>query len=645
LIRAAVCTAQTAAASHPPLSFVLRGRIQSGCNAIQSGFSFHFSHSNAGRHMPTVPFNPAEATLQACWQRRRSFTLLDLDFDGGRRLLATIAALLRDPDRPGRLHYVAVMDELPDADSVARLAAATPGAAQLHQAWPPRVPGFHRLILADGRLSLTLAAGDLAANLPQLDLAFDACYCRAADATPALVLWLGRLAAPQAHLAVDARRCGAMPPAALREAIARAGFAECEASCAPAAPHDWTFRFAPRRTRRPDPAACRAIAEKRAIVIGAGLAGTAACHRLSARGWRCILIEQHAAPARQASGNAAGIFMPVLSKDDNPLSRLTRAAYLFALHLWDGLGGVGRALPGQACGVLQLARSDAAPGMPGAWDYPPDFVRWRDGADAGAALRQRVAGGWWFPAAGWLHPAAVCEAMLAACGDRLQAMYGHQAAQLMPADDDQWDVLDASGRSIARAPVVILANGMQAAQFAQAADLPLTAVRGQVTHLPAQAADLPFVLCGDAYLTPAAHGIASLGATYDADADASLRLDSQLENIRHLQQMLPDWRPPAPAALDGRVGFRCVTADRLPLVGALADPAQLAGSGDTRLRDMPRLPGLHGLLGYGSRGLIWSPLAAELLAAQLEGEPLPLPRDLAALLDPARFALKRRRRA
>ena len=59
-----------------------------------------------------------------------------------------------------------------------------------------------------------------------------------------------------------------------------------------------------------------------------------------------------------------------------------------------------------------------------------------------------------------------------------------------------------------------------------------------------------------------------------------------------------------------------------------------------RLTDVPRWPGLHGLLGYASRGLIWAPLAAELLAAQLGGEPLPIESSLAQALDPGRFLLK-----
>ncbi|HEY4071545.1 MAG TPA: FAD-dependent 5-carboxymethylaminomethyl-2-thiouridine(34) oxidoreductase MnmC [Herbaspirillum sp.] len=629
--------------------------------------------------MPTVQVDPALAMLQQRRREQASVTLLDLDFGDGLRLLTVAAALLREPNASTgvpRVHYVAVIEAWPDAGfetPAASLAAEEDNAAfkqfcaQLRNAWLPRVPGFQRLVLADGRLLLTLVSGTVENNLPQLTLNFDVCYCRIAEATSTVIRWLGRLAAPRATLAMDAAMDaghvdgGASNLNRIDKEIAQAGFVESETT----ADHR-LFQFAPRHShlhvhlaQAADTATDKPASEKHAIVIGGGLAGAAACHRLSARGWRCTLIEQEAKPAQQASGNAAGIFMPMLSQDDNPLSRLTRAAYLFALPLWEELGGIGRALPGQVCGVLQLARSDAAVAeftkseasaeRRTPWPYPSDFARWLDSAEAAIrlGLQQRVAGGWWFPRAGWLHPAAVCEAMLAACGDRLQVLYRRQAERLTH-DGRHWHVFDADGSVIANAPVVILANGVQATHFGQAAHLPLSAIRGQVTHLPADAADMPFVVCGDAYLTPAANGIASLGATYgrDDDSDASLRLEDHQENVRRLQQMLPDWRlPPDLEGLDGRVGFRCVAADRLPLVGGLPDLErfQANGNGDMRLQDMPRLPGLYGLLAYGSRGLIWSPLAAELLAAQLNGEPLPLPRNLTALLDPARFALKQRR--
>lgn len=45
--------------------------------------------------------------------------------------------------------------------------------------------------------------------------------------------------------------------------------------------------------------------------------------------------------------------------------------------------------------------------------------------------------------------------------------------------------------------------------------------------------------------------------------------------------------------------------------------------------------------GHGSRGLAYTPLAAEFLAALLQGEPWPLERSLANALHPARFLIRR----
>jgi tRNA 5-methylaminomethyl-2-thiouridine biosynthesis bifunctional protein len=53
---------------------------------------------------------------------------------------------------------------------------------------------------------------------------------------------------------------------------------------------------------------------------------------------------------------------------------------------------------------------------------------------------------------------------------------------------------------------------------------------------------------------------------------------------------------------------------------------------------------LHVLLGLSARGMVWAPLAAELLASQLAGEPLPVERDLVRTVDPARFHLRALRR-
>ncbi|WP_020653725.1 FAD-dependent 5-carboxymethylaminomethyl-2-thiouridine(34) oxidoreductase MnmC [Massilia niastensis] len=535
------------------------------------------------------------------WRGRERYTVFDAAYGDGSGTRALFEAWRADPQRPARLHVVALADGL--------------------------LPGFHRIPQDAPGLTLDLLAAPLAAALAQLDARLD-CIRLHGVAEPGAsfarpLARLTALGAPLASTGLDDEQ---------RAALQAQGFVFDGDGAV----------FASRKPRLP----LTPTPARRALVIGAGLAGSAAAARLCARGWQVTLLERHARPAMGASGNLAGIFMPLLSRDDNIPTRLTRAAYLYALRAWEQLGGIGRAIDGQACGVLQLARDAGHAAVSRAiaaeGGTPPDFARWLEREEAQALLGLPAPdGGWLFPQGGWARPGSVCDAMLASCGERLVQRFGVGNVGLERADGE-WLARGAEGALLGQAPTVVLANGVGARQTAQAATLPLAALRGQVTHLDAASLPrLPVVLCREAYLTPAAHGVCCAGATYDLDDDPALRSASQEENIERLRALVSDPGAAAGAPLAGRVGFRCVAPDRLPLVGRLPD---FAAAGSTeRLRDVPRHPGLHALLGYASRGLTWAPLAAELLAAQLEGEPLPLETSLADALDPARFVLRARR--
>jgi tRNA 5-methylaminomethyl-2-thiouridine biosynthesis bifunctional protein len=557
--------------------------------------------------------------------------VLDTDFGLGERFMTAWRESARQGGLQGKLHYLAVVAQVPPAAQIAD--------ALLRSLWPLNVPGLHRILLDDGRVTLDLLAGALDAVLPQIDARVDAFHVAATPAlsASALARGLARLAVPGANLRAEA------PDEALVWALTASGFV-CQTI---EGTHDVGAVY---QSRKPQPAAPPEPV-RRAIVIGAGLAGSSACHRLCANGWQVTLIERHAEPAQEASGNLAGIFMPLLSKDDNIPTRLSRAAYLFSLREWQRLGGVGAAFEGQRCGVLQLAR-DAAHAkvqrdVVEAWNYPPEYARWLDAGAAGELLGAATPdGGWLFELGGWVRPSSLCEAMLLACGDHLLRVFCAEALDLRRVDGE-WQVRGRDGELLAQAPTVVLANGTNAVSVAQAAELPLSALRGQVTHLAGQGApQLSLVVCREAYVTPPASGIVCAGATYDNDSDPSLRAASQLENLTRLAEIVPGDAVAALAAsapLAGRVGFRCAAPDRLPLAGALPDYPS-AGRLE-RLRDVPRHPGLHCLLGYASRGLIWAPLMAELLVAQLENAPPPLEATLVEALDPGRFLLKQRRRS
>jgi tRNA 5-methylaminomethyl-2-thiouridine biosynthesis bifunctional protein len=125
------------------------------------------------------------------------------------------------------------------------------------------------------------------------------------------------------------------------------------------------------------------------------------------------------------------------------------------------------------------------------------------------------------------------------------------------------------------------------------------------------------VLRGGMVLPPV-EGICVVGASYDIDDDdASPRAESDQGNLERLERILAT--KVHIAKFENRVGFRSVTPDRLPVVGKLGE-------------------GVYGAFAYGSRGLVWAALAAELIAAELEGEPLPLEGKLADALSPRRFA-------
>jgi tRNA 5-methylaminomethyl-2-thiouridine biosynthesis bifunctional protein len=546
--------------------------------------------------------------------------VLDTDWSGERFAAARAQG--------GRLHYIAIAAALPAAAQIAD--------AELRAAWPLNVPGFDRVILSDD-VTLDLLVGAVDVVLPQVTARVNEFHL-AGGVSPAWARTFAKLATQGATLHARAA------DEALVWALTAAGFV-CRLI------DGGSDIAAVYRSRRPQPAVA-AEPVRRAVVIGAGLAGSSAAQRLCARGWQVTLIERHAQPAQEASGNLAGIFMPLLSKDDNIPTRLSRAAYLFALREWRRLGGVGRAFEGQDCGVLQLARDERHAGVQqealATWNYPHEYARWADAQEASALIGAATPhGGWLFEQGGWARPSSLCEAMLAACGDRLQRVFCTEAVNLQRVEGE-WQVRSADGTLIAQAPTAILASGAAANSIAQAAELPLSKLRGQVTHLTEDAGPplLPLVVCREAYFTPPSNGIVCAGATYDNDDDPQLRASSQLENLTRLAEIIPGDDVAAlahRAPLSGRVGFRSAAPDRLPLAGAVPDYPN-AGRLEF-LSDVPRHQGLHCLLGYASRGLIWAPLMAELLVAQLEGTPPPLEASLVEALDPARFLLKQRRRS
>jgi tRNA 5-methylaminomethyl-2-thiouridine biosynthesis bifunctional protein len=174
----------------------------------------------------------------------------------------------------------------------------------------------------------------------------------------------------------------------------------------------------------------------------------------------------------------------------------------------------------------------------------------------------------------------------------------------------------------------VLANGIDTPRLVPA--VPVRIGRGLVSHLPeASVPQFNIVATRNGYVTPAVDGIHCAGATLDADdTDPNPRLADHRENLQRLDAILPGYgKDLDPETLAGRVGFRPMSPDRLPIVG----PVVAADD-------------LWVINGFGARGLVWASLCAELLASQIAGDPLPVEGELVHALAMSRFDDRRTRR-
>ena len=390
---------------------------------------------------------------------------------------------------------------------------------------------------------------------------------------------------------------------------------------------------------------------KHIAIIGGGLAGCTSANALARRGYRVTLIEKETALAAAASGNSQGVLYTKLSAQAGALNRFALASYLFALDFYRPLIEDDPAL-GDFCGVLQYANDDAQwQQLQQAFSQQQEWLQFVDAQQASALAGFDIEyAALWFSRAGWLAPAKICERL--AQREAIEIRTQCQVNALIDIDD-KWQIECARETIVADA--VVIANAHTANSFVQTAHLPLKAIRGQITELPAKylRAKPRAVICASGYIAPTTTG-AHIGATFDVHSndigDCAVRADDHRRNLDTMQSMLPNLLAQAPAAntLEGRVGYRCTTPDYLPIAGAVsvaetmrARYARLAKNANARATEPGSYwPGLYINVGHGSRGLTSTPLCAELLAATIAGEPPPLPRDLVQSLAPARFLLR-----
>ncbi len=614
-----------------------------------------------------------EAAQPAVWRGAARWAVLETGFGhDGLHFFATWAAWRQQAQRPARLFYTAVMATPPEAQaligSAARFADLAPRAAELAAQWHGLVPGVHRLRLDGGRVQLTLAIGDVQPLLTDITGEYDSIFLDRfePDSDWGSLHTLKSVARLARH---GTRVAAAYGDDALRERLAACGFnvgADTD-------PRALRATYAPRwtpRSRRDAFAPPVVTQPARCAVVGAGLAGAAVARALAQRGWQVTVLDR-TAPAAGASGLPAGVVAAHVSPDDRPLSRLTRAGVRATLAAARALLSEGRDFG--LTGVLERH----APGerrLPDDWNGTAPSVQSAGVNPANATVTQAKARAahvtldaehpaLWHAHAGWLRPAALVQAMLQTPGVRLQAGV---AVHGIDQDGALWQLRDDAGGVLAEAELVVITAGFDSlallgsASGQGASALPLHALRGQVAWAP-----MPGGAANEALPRFPVNGLGSLiahvpgpdgpwwitGSTFErGNPVAELLPQDHAHNRQRLAQLLPAAAAALQDAWDrGDVrawaAVRATLPDRLPAVGAwwpedeektvpaLAESAQAAIKTAAKPAALP----LHLLTGLGARGLTLSLLAADILAAWLHAEPLPVERSLAQRLRASRW--------
>lgn len=513
---------------------------------------------------------------------RRAFVIAELGFGTGLNFLAAWQMWKAHRKEGQRLHFVSV-EKFPFArEDLAKALRVWPEladeAAALLAVWPGRVRGTHVLHLADN-VTLTLCHDDVEAALAGLSMKADAWFLDGFTPAKNPQMWSENVLARVGELSAGGARIGTFTAAVfVAKGLAKAGFDVRRVEGFGRKRHRLEAHMPP---QAPAPAPDVRL---KPIIIGAGIAGTSLREAFARRGIAAVVID--AADDSAASGNAAAIVKPRLDRQDGALARFALSAYLYAARHYQNLGavlseGVRHAPQTQE----QIARFKALADEPA---LPQNEMLWQDGALL-------------FPKAQVIDPHTARQALMG--GDDII----HARAAGYRKNGNEREVLGADGKVIARGTHIIFAAGAGLRDMPLCDDLELRYSRGQISWASNEGIETAFTYGG--YAVPLGHDLL-LGATHARLTDDNPYTVTAADDAHNFQAYLAATGQAAKAiSRPSRTSVRVNSKTTWPFIAQI-DDAVLA------------------FTGLGSRGFVFAPLMADMLAADILGEPVAWPDKL-----------------
>ncbi|MDH5388201.1 MAG: bifunctional tRNA (5-methylaminomethyl-2-thiouridine)(34)-methyltransferase MnmD/FAD-dependent 5-carboxymethylaminomethyl-2-thiouridine(34) oxidoreductase MnmC [Gammaproteobacteria bacterium] len=602
------------------------------------------------------------------WQKLGAddhFVIAETGFGTGLNFVLTLQAWAEQASPEARLHYVAIEKHPVSPEDIKCVARNWPELAETYDellsVYPLPVEGEHCRSLLGGRVQLHLVFADVIAALKSRELQVDAWYLDGFGPDKNADLWSDQVFSLIEKNSKQGATLSTYTAAGfVRRGLQAAGF---EVNKVKGHGKKREMITAVLKNKKLQPAKTpwytlekTNYKNKKAVIIGAGLIGLTTAWSLVQRGWQVTVIEKHGNVAEEASGNPAGLLMLRLAIDNKNDTAFYTSAMLYASHCLDKLQQDNSSQSDEKFwfydGVYSIFKAGKAEKIIEAYGFPEQFMEVLAEHDLQPHLKDKNVSVSFLREAGWASPKKTCEALVQACGQSLKLI--HQNVDDIRHTEGEWQALDKKFQVIASAEVLVVANGVDVNQFEIVSWLPVSSVRGQLTEVTASETSLALnkALSFDAYVTPEYKGKHYVGATYRvSDKNQQLTQEEQDENLHHLEQCLPNIFD-KPEQLNGRVGFRPVSNDMTPIIGEIPDKQAFKEDYKELHHGRPRaqypqakyLSGLYVNAAHGSRGICSSFLSAEILAAMIVNEPLPVSKEIVDHLSPARFLMRKLKR-
>jgi tRNA 5-methylaminomethyl-2-thiouridine biosynthesis bifunctional protein len=603
------------------------------------------------------------------WQDLSSntFTIIETGFGTGLNFLAAWELWQQSAPANSQLHFISIerypLTKQQLSQALAHWPELKPLADQLIANYPHPIPGQHRVELDTGKVCLSLIFEDIETSLTDLQhnhVKCDAWFLDGFAPSKNPVMWsLQTLEHITALSKIDTSFATFTAVGRIRRDLQKLGFKVTKSKG-----YGIKRDMLSGKLKQHMTAAMQWYTPVRhnsdinsVAIIGAGLAGAHLAYGLAKLGINTHVFEEKNSSAQGGSGNDQGILYTRLSHEKLHLSEFSLAALLYSYRYYQELfnnGVLTEKDDGELKGSIQLAFNDKTKALHEKLKQRfsnNSLITWLSRGELSTLAGINIEhNGIYLSDSGWLNPQQVCKKLLSQPNITL-----HTNTKISALDyTDGWQL---TGGPSAKFDAVVICNASGAQSYSQSTALPLKSIRGQISYVPlAESVDRPNLpVCYEGYLPPPQNSQQCVGATFNlSDTSTQLSTADHVTNLAQLQQYLPSYYNSimnnniAAEKLTGRASIRCATPDYTPIAGQLADQDKfiqqylpLAKNAKRNISGAaPLLPNCYVSVGYGSRGLSYSPLCAQHVISLITNTPSPLSSKLVSATHPARFLLR-----